>query len=95
MAEGISEASDSSKIKDFKFCEICQKSFKRTKKLDLCWETVTTCSDKCLKKKLKKQNVSLSSKKSKEGPERLKKCSVCGDSVELAYRCKYQGILIK
>ena len=86
----LSDPIDSSnRAKEIKNCTICQKVIKRTKKLDQCWENLTTCSERCQKKSMKHQEIPNCPAKKGVG-ERLKNCSICEKIVELAYRCKYK-----
>ena len=87
----LSDPIDSSNLaKEIKKCSICQKVIKRTKKLDQCWENLTTCSERCQKKSIKKHHEIPNCPAKKGVGERLKNCSICEKIVELAYRCKYK-----
>ena len=58
--------------------------------MDQCWENLTTCSERCQKKSMKKHHEIPNCPAKKGVGERLKNCSICEKIVELAYRCKYK-----
>ena len=58
--------------------------------MDQCWENLTTCSERCQKKSMKKHHEIPKCPAKKGVGERLKNCSICEKIVELAYRCKYK-----
>lgn len=92
--------------KEAKTCVVCQRPFTWRKKWERCWDEVTTCSDKCKRQRKvdarkpsptqaqDEQHIAANEapdgKRDRHQRVRTKKCELCGEQVELAYRCKYE-----